>query len=102
MGCARCHDHKYDPFSQKDFYRLFAFFNGVPEQGKQGRLGYADPYMRVAVRGKQREYETLQAKRLQTQADFEQRLDKLEKPIHQWVLRQLPGIHPAHSQPRPT
>ncbi|MFN8220044.1 MAG: DUF1553 domain-containing protein [Fimbriimonadales bacterium] len=32
-GCARCHDHKYDPFTQKDFYRFFAFFNNVPESG---------------------------------------------------------------------
>ena len=36
MGCARCHDHKFDPISQKDFYRLFAFFNQVPERGLNG------------------------------------------------------------------
>ena len=33
-GCARCHDHKYDPLSQKEFYQLFAYFNNVPENGK--------------------------------------------------------------------
>ncbi len=33
MNCARCHDHKYDPITQKDFYSLLAFFHNVPENG---------------------------------------------------------------------
>jgi len=33
VGCARCHDHKYDPLSQREFYGLFALFNNVPESG---------------------------------------------------------------------
>ena len=33
MGCARCHDHKFDPITQKEYYQFFAFFNTVPEAG---------------------------------------------------------------------
>lgn len=33
MECAQCHDHKFDPFSQKNYYQLFAFFNNTPEKG---------------------------------------------------------------------
>jgi Protein of unknown function (DUF1553)/Protein of unknown function (DUF1549)/Concanavalin A-like lectin/glucanases superfamily/Planctomycete cytochrome C len=45
MGCARCHDHKYDPIAQRDFYRFFAFFNNVSEKGLDGRTGNAEPYL---------------------------------------------------------
>ncbi len=43
--CAHCHDHKYDPISQKDYYRTFAFFNQVPEKGIFGTIdaSFADP-----------------------------------------------------------
>jgi mono/diheme cytochrome c family protein len=36
MTCCRCHDHKYDPFLQKDYYSLFAFFNNSPVSGDGG------------------------------------------------------------------
>ena len=48
MGCARCHDHKYDPIKQKDFYRLYAFFDTISEKGLDGRRGNAEPIVQVA------------------------------------------------------
>ncbi len=45
MRCARCHDHKFDPISQRDFYRMFAFFNSVPEKGLDGQKGNAEPFI---------------------------------------------------------
>jgi cytochrome c553 len=36
IGCARCHDHKYDPIAQREFYQLYSFFNQVPERGMKG------------------------------------------------------------------
>jgi hypothetical protein len=43
--CAKCHDHKYDPISQADYFRTFAFFNQVPEKGLYGTIdaNFADP-----------------------------------------------------------
>ena len=43
VGCARCHDHKYDPFSQKDYYSLFAFFNNIDESGLYSHFTRATP-----------------------------------------------------------
>jgi Protein of unknown function (DUF1553)/Protein of unknown function (DUF1549)/Planctomycete cytochrome C len=46
VGCAQCHDHKYDPIAQKEFYRLYALFNKVPERGLDGNTGNAEPLVR--------------------------------------------------------
>lgn len=39
LNCCRCHDHKYDPISQKEFYQLFAYFNSVEESGVLSPVG---------------------------------------------------------------
>jgi mono/diheme cytochrome c family protein len=47
-GCAQCHDHKYDPFSQKDYYQLFAFFENLEEKDIDAPLaGELGPYLRT-------------------------------------------------------
>ncbi|MCI0534124.1 MAG: DUF1553 domain-containing protein, partial [Verrucomicrobiales bacterium] len=45
LGCARCHDHKYDPITQREFYQVFAFFNNVPEKGRAVKIGNSPPYL---------------------------------------------------------
>jgi hypothetical protein len=53
MGCGRCHDHKFDPFSQKEFYQLFAYFNNVPEFGRAIKYGNSPPMIKTPTREQQ-------------------------------------------------
>ena len=59
MGCSRCHDHKYDPIKQKDYYQLYAFFNTLPEKGLDGRTGNAEPILQLPTPAQQTELERL-------------------------------------------
>ena len=47
LNCSRCHDHKYDPISQRDFYQLFAFFNNIAEAGLGPNNGNSPPFIPV-------------------------------------------------------
>ena len=47
ISCARCHDHKYDPISQKEYYQLFAYFNSVAEWGVGPNNGNSPPFIEV-------------------------------------------------------
>ena len=46
-GCAVCHDHKFDPITQKEFYQLYAFFNNVNEKAMDGNALLPPPVMKV-------------------------------------------------------
>jgi len=67
VACAQCHDHKYDPISQKEFYQLYAFFHNVPENGLDGAQGNAAPV--VQVPGRQQEMKA---------AELDQAIKKIE------------------------
>ncbi|MFP6769552.1 MAG: DUF1549 domain-containing protein, partial [Planctomycetaceae bacterium] len=53
LNCARCHEHKYDPFSQKEFYRLFAYFNNLPENGRAIKEGNSPPLIKAPTSAQQ-------------------------------------------------
>lgn len=47
IGCARCHDHKYDPISQREYYQLFAYFNNIAEHGVGPNNGNSPPFIEL-------------------------------------------------------
>ncbi|MBC6367010.1 PSD1 and planctomycete cytochrome C domain-containing protein [Algoriphagus sp. AK58] len=49
MECASCHDHKYDPISQKDYYSFYAFFNNVKEKGLESTVGGPETYAKTPL-----------------------------------------------------
>ena len=53
VGCARCHDHKFDPLSQKEYYQFFSYFNNVPERGMVWNFGNEDPVIRAPTPGQE-------------------------------------------------
>jgi hypothetical protein len=53
MACAQCHNHKFDPFTQAEYYRLFAFFNTTADQGRSNEPQLALPTAEQAARKRQ-------------------------------------------------
>lgn len=81
VQCAVCHDHKYDPIKQKDFYQLYAFFNnldGGPETGGRNgadfRRGLQPPYISFPTEAQSTGLESFD----QEQADLQTQLEKLQ------------------------
>ncbi|MFN0128528.1 MAG: PSD1 and planctomycete cytochrome C domain-containing protein [Verrucomicrobiales bacterium] len=95
-GCARCHDHKYDPLSQKEFYGLYAYFNNVPEKGIDGRKGAANPFVEIPNERAVAELEERKAQLAELQkageaGDAKARIEKLKKEI-KWLERHRKGM----------
>jgi hypothetical protein len=55
MECARCHDHKFDPITQKNYYQFFAYFNNLDEIGEDGRVGNAAPMISAPTPAEQKQ-----------------------------------------------
>lgn len=79
LQCAVCHDHKYDPVTQREFYQLYAFFNnfdGDPETGKRGTMdfkrGLQEPYLERPSAEQTAELERLTAESAEQEAKLQQ------------------------------
>lgn len=62
LGCARCHDHKFDPFSQKEYYQLIDYFNDVAESGRAIKFGNSEPWIKSPTDQQRERLENLKAK----------------------------------------
>ena len=76
IECARCHDHKFDPITQRDYYRFFAFFNSVPELGEDGRVANAAPLILAPTETEQARIAKLSAAAAKLDSKVERRRAK--------------------------
>jgi mono/diheme cytochrome c family protein len=84
LGCARCHDHKYDPFRQKEFYQVFAYFNQVPERGRAIKVGNSPPLIKAPTADDQRQLARFEARRNAAQQEFDQQAARLDEMQIEW------------------
>jgi len=97
MGCARCHDHKYDPILQKDFYRMFAYFNNVPEKGRANKYGNSAPFIPAPTRDQQVRLRALESKASAARTAFERLEGQAKTAQRDWeksLASKPDGSHP--------
>ena len=87
-GCAACHDHKYDPLSQRDFYRLFAFFNNTTEEAMDGNIEAPPPVVKVPTPDQERELKSLADRKASIEASLGTAADTLAPDIDEWSKSQ--------------
>lgn len=93
MECARCHDHKYDPISQKDYYQMFAFFNGINERGQINYFDQAPkPHIRMEAPDLEEKIKWLDSLRTVKAAELVEwdRID--QKGFNQWLEEDYPKV----------
>ena len=70
LGCARCHDHKFDPVSQKEFYEFFAHFNNIPERGKAFKYVNSPPLIAAPTTNQETDLSTLDTQIREARENF--------------------------------
>src|SRR5262249_42322122 len=84
MQCGRCHDHKFDPLTQKDFYQTFAYFNNVPEFGRAVKYGNSPPYIKTPTVAQQREMLQIRERLAEQEQVFARMLPEIAAAQADW------------------
>ena len=84
VGCARCHDHKYDPIKQKEYYQLFAYFNNVPEKGLVYNFGNEEPYIKAPTADQQHHLDGLDGNVKEAEARWQSLAPKVSNAQQKW------------------
>ena len=83
-GCARCHSHKYDPISHKEYYQLFAYFNSIPETGMIGDFGNARPWIAAPDKQQQQQLAVLNNEIAQVEKQLSSLVEQIAPAQKQW------------------
>lgn len=84
VGCARCHNHKYDPITQREYYQLFAYFNNVPEYGRVSNFGNSPPWISAPDHNQQVAVKTIENDIQATERKLEVLLKNSMASQRQW------------------
>ena len=84
VACAKCHDHKFDPISQKEYYQLSGFFNNVRELGMTGDDGDFGPLLYLPTDSQEEQLQKLQTLIEQTQSKIELTKNELAT-VYQYI-----------------
>ncbi|MBI3840100.1 MAG: DUF1553 domain-containing protein [Planctomycetia bacterium] len=91
VACARCHDHKFDPITQQEFYQVFAFFNNVPEKGRAIKVGNSPPMIKAPTRDQQESLAALEQKLATAENEFAQLQSEVAALEAQWAASFAPS-----------
>ncbi|MDB5335384.1 MAG: Planctomycete cytochrome, partial [Planctomycetaceae bacterium] len=84
MGCARCHDHKFDALTQREYYETFALFNNLPEKGRAAKYGNSEPYIPAPTRAQQQQIKQLEEALAAATEDWKKAQPELDAAIFAW------------------
>jgi hypothetical protein len=84
LGCARCHNHKYDPFTQKEFYQLYAYFNNLPELGRGMKYGNTPPLVSAPTPDQQKQLDALDRKLEEARGVLARNTREVERAQRAW------------------